>query len=71
MLPPPDAMSDGEAAERVRAAVMAIQGAQYLSLEICRGVPGNPEWLRLYRPGHGRVMVGGDWDAVAERARRL
>jgi hypothetical protein len=56
----PPGMSDAEAADRVRAAVQAIPGVQYISLEVCRGVPGDPIWLRLYRPGDGKVMTGGE-----------
>lgn len=67
MLPPPDATSDAEAVYRVRAAVQAIPGAKYVSLEVCRGVPGNPIWLRIYRPGNGEVMTGAEWDGMAER----
>ena len=53
--------------ERVRAAVEALEGAAFVSVEDCRGAPANLRWLTLYEPGDARPRSGGPWDALAIR----
>jgi hypothetical protein len=66
-LPAAGDMSDAAAVNRVRSAVSALPGAKWIDVVVCRGVPDSPLWLRIYKPGSGEVMRGGEWDAISER----
>ena len=63
----PLGMPPGRAAELVLAAVRAIPGAQFVSVEDCRGAPPGLRWITTYQPGRPLPTEGGEWEVVRER----
>jgi hypothetical protein len=62
----PADISSVASVERVRSAVERLSGANWISVEWCGDVPGNPPWVRLYKRGESRPQSGGSWDELAE-----
>jgi hypothetical protein len=62
----PDNLTPREAVELVRAAVEALPGAGWISVAWCGHCPPVP-WVRVYKPGRGEAMEGGEWDLIEAR----
>ena len=59
----PQGLAPTDAVRRVRAAVEALPGAMWVSVEWCGDAPAI-RWLRLYRRGRGEEMKGDPWDRL-------
>ena len=56
---PPGSTIPPDAAERVGAAVRALPGAGWVSVEVCPGVPTGLPWIAVYRLGRSERLEGG------------
>ena len=55
---------------RVREAVAALPGANWISVAWCGAPPPTAPWLRLYRPGNCHEQAGDGWDELAATVRQ-
>lgn len=67
MVPPSSGVPDTATLIRVRAAVAALPGAGWVSVERCAGTPDGLPWLSVYGAGSARPL--GDKDDGAVRTR--
>jgi hypothetical protein len=67
MLPPNTGLSDAEFVGRVRAALQALPGANWIDVECHRGVSDSRQWLAVYEPGNARPRSDGPWAAVVAK----
>ena len=61
---PPGCTIPPDAVELVGAAIQALPGASWVSVEVCLGVPAGLPWIAVYRPGRSERLEGGPWDTV-------
>ena len=68
----PAGIAGEEAVRRVRAAVEALPGAAWVSVEWCEPSPSSLIWLRLFRRGDARERTGEPaFQELRERITRL
>ncbi len=54
------------AVAKVQDAIRAIPGAEFVSVEDCRGAPTTLRWVTTYKPGRSLPMEGGEWEGIRE-----
>jgi hypothetical protein len=69
--PVPADLAPSQAAELVRAAIEALPGARWVSVEWCGDTPPDLPWLRVYALGDGREQSGGVWSELADSLRMI
>ncbi len=61
----PPGMPPAVAVERARAALGALTGAGWVSVEWCGGAPAEASWVRIFKRGAAEPLPGPAGEAVA------